>query len=70
MPKKEVEAEQSGNISKLAKFIHLLLLEHMTLDELMEAIDESVALTEYDIRRDKFVERSFSIAAALSKKLR
>lgn len=69
MPKKE-EAEQSGHISNLAKFVHMLLLEHMTLDELMEVIDESIALTEYDIRRDKFVERSFSIAAALAKKLR
>jgi hypothetical protein len=69
MPKKE-ETDDGDKISKLAKFMHVLLLEHMTLDELMEVIDESVALTEYDIRRDKFVERSFTIAAALAKKLR
>jgi len=56
--------------STLAKFIHLLLIEHMTLSELIEIVDEAKSLTDYDIAKDKLVRRSFSIANALAKKLR
>lgn len=70
MKKKPEQPDDMPPASTLSKFIHVLLLDHMTLSEIIEVIDEASSMSDYELYKDRLTKKSFMIAQSLVRKLR